>query len=67
MAIIRMSELKSMSNEKLEEKVVELKKEIMKARTQISRKQVPDKLGHIREMRRTIARIRTIQKIRGDL
>ena len=65
MAIIRLKELKEMSNEALDKKIIELKKELMKARTQILGKQVPDKLGRIKEMKKVIARIKTIKTIRG--
>ncbi|MBN1923933.1 MAG: 50S ribosomal protein L29 [Nanoarchaeota archaeon] len=65
MAVIRLKELKELSNEKLEEKMVEFKKELMKARTQMSSKQNPDKPGKVKELKRAIARIKTLQSIRG--
>lgn len=63
---IKIKDLKELSKEKLEEKMVEMNKELMKARTQISSKQNPDKPGKLREYRKTIARIKTIKKLRGD-
>lgn len=66
MAIIRLKELKVMSSDKLEDKLIELKKELMKARTQIASKQNPDKPGMVKQLRRTIARIKTIKHGRGD-
>ena len=65
MVIIRLKDLRNMNDEALEKKIVELKKELMKARTQILGKQVPDKLGRIKEMKKVIARIKTIRTIRG--
>jgi large subunit ribosomal protein L29 len=65
MSIIRLKELKEMSKEKLEEKIAEIKKELMKSRTQISSKQNPDKVGKIKEQKKIIARIKTILRLRG--
>lgn len=67
MSIIRLKELKEMDTVKLNEKIVELKKELMKSKTQISSKQNPDKPGKIREIKRTIARIKTIINSRGGV
>lgn len=67
MSIIRMKELNEMSEEKLEEKIVEIKKELMKVKTQVSSKQNPDKIGRIKELKRVIARIKTILRLRGGL
>jgi large subunit ribosomal protein L29 len=66
MAVKELKELKDLSKEKLEERMTELKKELMKARTQISSKQNPDKPGRVKQIRRTIARIKTIKKLRGE-
>lgn len=66
MGLIKLEELKEMSKEKLEEKMVEFKKELMKARTQISSKQNPDKPGQIKELKKAISRIKTIKKLRGE-
>ena len=62
-----MKELNEMTNEKLEEKIIEIKKELMKAKTQVASKQNPDKVGKIKELKRAIARIKTIFSIRGGL
>ena len=67
MSIIRMKELNEMTDAKLEEKVAEIKKELMKAKTQIASKQNPDKVGKIKELKKVIARIKTILRIRGGL
>ncbi|MFA5302948.1 MAG: 50S ribosomal protein L29 [Candidatus Nanoarchaeia archaeon] len=67
MSIIRLKELKEMSEQKLEEKIAEIKKELMKARTQVSSKQNPDKIGKIKELKKVIARIKTILRLRGGM
>jgi len=67
MSIIRKKELNEMSKEKLEEKIAEIKKELMKARTQIASKQSPDKIGRVKELKRVIARIKTILRSRGGM
>jgi large subunit ribosomal protein L29 len=67
MSIIRLKDLKEMNEEKLEEKIREVKKELMKAKTQISSKQNPDKIGKIKELKKIIARIKTIRRIRGGI
>ncbi|MDD2678729.1 MAG: 50S ribosomal protein L29 [Candidatus Nanoarchaeia archaeon] len=66
MSIIRLKELKEMSKEKLEDKMLEMKKELMKAKTQVSSKQNPDKPGKIKEFKKTIARIKTLINMRGE-
>ena len=63
---MRVKELKELSKEKLEEKMIELKKELMKVRTQMSSKQNPDKPGRVKQLKRTIARIKTIKHLRGE-
>jgi len=65
MTIIRLKELKEMSNEKLSEKLAEIKRELMKSRTQIASKQNPDKVGKVKEHKKIIARIKTIMRLRG--
>lgn len=66
MAILRKSELKKMSSKDLIDKLAGLNKELMKARAQVSSKVSPDNPGKIKEIRRTIARILTIQLQRGE-
>jgi len=67
MSIIKLKDLKEMTNEKLEEKMVEVKKEMMKSRTQVSSKQNPDKPGKIKELKKVVARIKTILNMRGGM
>ena len=63
--IIRKSELKEMDSKKLKEKMIELRKELMKARAKSASKAMPENPGKVREIRKTIARILTILNERG--
>ena len=65
MAILHVKETRKMKDDELEKKIFDLKKELMKARAQISQGTAPEKPGRIKEIRRTIARIWTIKKERG--
>jgi len=66
MAIIRKSELKEMSSSELREKLQELQLELVKARGEAFAG-APKNPGRIRELRRTIARIKTLLHQRGEL
>ena len=59
MAIIRKDEIKKMGDGEIRKKIEDLNRELMKVRTKISSKMTPDNPGHVREMRRTIARLKT--------
>ena len=59
MAIIRKSELREMSIEELKEKLVELKRELLKERAHKAVSGAPSNPGRMREIKRTIARILT--------
>ncbi len=63
MAIIRKNELKAMKKEQLKEKLVVLRNELMKLRSQVATRTRPENPGRIRELRRTIARIHTINRM----
>lgn len=62
MAILRKHELKQMPAKQMEERLSELKKELMKVRTQLATGRTPDNPGKIKEIKRTIARMLTISK-----
>ncbi len=64
---MKVKELKVLSEPDLENKSLELKKEMMKMNSQIAVGAAPKNVGKIKGMRRTIARILTIknQKIKG--
>ena len=58
---MKAKELKVMNEIDLENKVIELKKELMKINSQIAIGTVPKSPGKVKEMKRTIAKIITIQ------
>ena len=66
MSILRLSKIKTMENKELKKKINEFKKELIKIRGKISSKISPESPGRVKEIRRTIARIKTILKIRGE-
>lgn len=61
MAVLKKSELKKMSTEEMNKRMLEIKKELMKLRAQASRGAQPENPGKIRALRRAIARILTVQ------
>ncbi|HDQ59641.1 MAG TPA: 50S ribosomal protein L29 [Candidatus Woesearchaeota archaeon] len=65
MAILHMAEMRKMKSDELENKISDLKKELMRVRTQISQGTSPEKPGRVKEVRKTIARILTLKKERG--
>lgn len=62
MAIIRLKQLREMSKQDLQNKLIDLKKELMKIKSQISKGTLPENPGRTKEVRRTIARINQISK-----
>ena len=67
MAIFKMDELRNMSAEEIAEELKKLQSEIVRERGLVSAGGAPEKPGRIKDIRRTIARIKTIQKERqGD-
>ena len=65
-AILRINEIKDMSDKDLEKKLTDLYLELAKERAQLKIGGSPENPGRIREIRRTIARILTIKKLRGE-
>ncbi len=66
MAILRKAEIRKMSREEMDKKLIELRKELMRLNTQRTQSSL-EKPGRIREVRRTIARILTIRKeVKGN-
>ena len=57
MAIIKKNELKKLDKQSLQNKLIDLKKELMKFNTQISTGTLPENPGKIKEIKRTIAKI----------
>lgn len=64
MSIMRKEDIRKMDDGEIEKKIEEIGRELMKVRTKISSKMTPDNPGHVREMRRTIARLKTERRQR---
>jgi large subunit ribosomal protein L29 len=62
MAIVKAKEVRAMTDDKLQKQLADLKNELLKERAITSTGGAPENPGRIRELRRTIARILTIQK-----
>jgi len=66
MAILKTSELRDMGKDELNEKLTDLKKEIVEEKGQIETGGFADNPGRMKEMRRTIARIKTVLNERAN-
>jgi large subunit ribosomal protein L29 len=62
MAIFRMDELRNMNDEEISEELRKLVSELVRERGLVTAGGAPEKPGRIRELRRTIARIKTVQR-----
>ncbi len=62
MAILRNDEIRKMNSTEQQEELDKLKLELIRERAVASAGGAPENPGRIREIRRTIARIKTIQK-----
>lgn len=60
MAILKADEIRNMNESELREKMSDLKKEIVEERGQIETGGFADNPGRIKEMKKTIARIKTV-------
>ena len=58
---MKIKELKSLSNVELDEKLMEIRKELIKLNAQVSTGTAPKSPGKIRQIKRTVARILTIK------
>jgi len=65
MAIIQKNDFKQMNETQLGERLSDLKKELMKIRTQISTGTVPENPGRVGEVKKTIARIITVLSLKN--
>lgn len=61
MPIIRMKNIREMSSEDRKKRLSELRTELMRLRTIVKTGGVPESPSQIREIRRTIARILTVE------
>ena len=64
MALIHNRELRSINTQDLENKLVELEKELMKYNAQIAIGTIPKSPGLVKETKKTIAKIKTILRER---
>jgi len=60
-AILKPKEIRNLSRSEIDKKAEEMKKELIKLKSQVATKAVPENPGRIREIGRTLARILTIQ------
>jgi len=60
LAILRMKEIRNMSREEREKKLAELRSELARLRTMVKAGGAVEKPARIKEIRRTIARILTV-------
>ncbi|MCK5107544.1 MAG: 50S ribosomal protein L29 [Nanoarchaeota archaeon] len=60
--MVKKKDLKNMGNEEIEKTLKELKMELIKANSQVASGSAPKNPGQIRQIKKTIARIITIQK-----
>ena len=61
MAELRSSEIEKMTVEEQDKQLIELKKNLMKIKGGLASGGVPENVGKTREIRKTIARIKTIK------
>jgi len=60
---MKLKELKALNNSDLDSKMTELRKELMKAGSQIATGTAPKSPGRVKEMRRAVAKILTIRQM----
>ncbi len=64
MAILRVNDIQRLSPKELSTQEIELKKEYVKLKSQIAGGAAPENPGRMREIRRTLARIKTMRGIK---
>lgn len=64
MAIIKKNEMKEMNEKAISEKISELNNELIRVNAQIAMGTLPENPGRIKEVRRTIARLKTMKKLK---
>ena len=67
MAIIRKNELKQMNLATIDSKLKDLRKELIRINAQVALKTLPENPGRVREIKKTIARLITIKKIKQEV
>jgi large subunit ribosomal protein L29 len=64
MAIFKIDEIRNMSEEEITEELQKLVSELIRERGIVTAGGAPEKPGRIKDVRRTIARIKTVQRER---
>ncbi len=64
MAIFKIEEIRNMSEEEITEELQKLESELIRERGIVTAGGAPEKPGRIKDVRRTIARIKTVQRER---
>jgi large subunit ribosomal protein L29 len=62
MAIVRSREIREMGVEEIDNRMLELNSNLMKIKGIMASGGIPEEIGKVREIRRTIARISTVKK-----
>jgi large subunit ribosomal protein L29 len=65
-AIFKIDEIRNMNQEEIAEELLKLESELIRERGIVTAGGAPEKPGRIKEIRRTIARIKTVQKERKN-
>ncbi len=65
MVILRNEDIRDMSSDEIEEKLTELRNELLRERSIVAAGGAPENPGRIKEIRRTIARMKTIKAEKG--
>ncbi|MDY6774945.1 MAG: 50S ribosomal protein L29 [Halobacteria archaeon] len=66
MAILRADEIREMADEEIQEELEDLEDELLRAKSMQAAGGAPENPGRIGELKRTIARIKTIQNERQN-
>ena len=64
MAILKLNEIKQMNEKALEDKLNELRNELISINAQVAMGTLPENPGKIKEIKRTVAKILTIKKLK---
>ncbi|QQG39229.1 MAG: 50S ribosomal protein L29 [Candidatus Woesearchaeota archaeon] len=59
MAIIKKTELKKMDEASIKSKLTDLQRQMIKINSQISTRTIPENPGRVKEIKRTIAKLKT--------
>jgi len=67
MAILRSDEIQGMDDSEMDERLTQLRRQLMKIKGVLASGGIPEEVGKTREIKRTIARIKTVkaQKSKG--